>query len=107
MLRHHRLDGRQFRRQHPIGPYIVDFACPRERLVVEIDGEIHEMQREYDAERDDYLRNLGYTVMRFTVDGVNHDLAGVLSEMRGACLSPPLHRNGEGVRGWGNPPASE
>src|SRR5918995_2090297 len=81
ILRDHRLEGRQFRRQHPIGPYIVDFACPRDRLVVEIDGEIHEQQREYDAERDDCLRSLGYTVLRFTVDRVNTDLARVCREI--------------------------
>jgi very-short-patch-repair endonuclease len=89
-LRNHRLDGRQFRRQHPIGRYIVDFACPRERLVVEVDGDVHEAQREYDAERDDYLRSLGYTVLRFTVDRVLNDLSGVLFEVKSACGSPPL-----------------
>jgi very-short-patch-repair endonuclease len=99
LLRDHRLDGRQFRRQHPIGPYIVDFVCPGANVVVEIDGAIHEQQREYDADRDDYLRGRGYTMVRFTVDRAIRDLPGVLQDIRDTCSSPPLHRNGEGVGG--------
>ena len=101
MLRDHRLEGRQFRRQHPIGPYFVEFACPGAHLVVEIDGPIHEQQREYDAERDDYLKDRGFSVIRFAADRVNRDLPAVLQEIRDACSAPPLHRNGEGVGGWG------
>jgi len=69
--------------------------------VVEIDGPIHEQQREYDAERDDYLKDRGLTVVRFSVDRINHDLPRVLQEIRDACSAPPLHRNGEGAGGWG------
>src|SRR5438477_13205636 len=75
-LRHHRFDGKQFRRQHPIGPYIADFVCPQDRLVIEIDGEIHAAQRNYDAERDDYLSHLGYTVLRITTNQVLYNLEG-------------------------------
>jgi len=96
-LRLYKIDGWQFRQQHPIGPYIVDFCCYRVRLIVEIDGEIHETQREYDAERDDYLRNLDYTVLRFPVARILHDLDAVLTEIRAACSPSPAHGGG----GWG------
>ncbi|MFN8632382.1 MAG: endonuclease domain-containing protein [Chloroflexota bacterium] len=89
-LRGHRLDGKQFRRQHPVGPYIVDFYCAQDRLIVEIDGDIHDTQREYDAERDDYLRSLGYALIRVTVDQVVNNLNDVLRRIRAASLSPPL-----------------
>ena len=92
VLRDHRLDGRQFRRQHPIGPYIVDFVCPGTSVVIELDGPIHEQQREYDIERDGYLRTRGLTVIRFTADRVIRDLPGVLQDIRDACSSPPLPR---------------
>jgi very-short-patch-repair endonuclease len=102
-LRHHRLDGKQYRRQHSIGPYIVDFVCPQDGLIIEIDGEIHEQQRENDAMRDDYLRSLGYTVLRFTNDQVLDNLEGVLSVIRAVSTSSPLHRNGEGAGGGASP----
>jgi very-short-patch-repair endonuclease len=98
VLRHHRLDGKQFRRQHPIGPYIVDFACPQDRLVIEIDGEIHATQREYDADRDTYLDSLGYIVLRFSTDRVLCNLEDVLSEIRVAG-SPPSPSQWGGVGG--------
>jgi very-short-patch-repair endonuclease len=93
----YKIDGLQFRQQHPVGPYIVDFCCYRVRLIVEIDGEIHEAQREYDVERDDYLRSLGYTVLRFPVARILHDLDAVLTEIRAACSPSPAHGGG----GWG------
>lgn len=65
-LRDFRANGIKFRRQAPIGPYIVDFVCPSAKLVVEIDGDLHETDagRSHDANRDAYLRGLGYSVMR-------------------------------------------
>jgi very-short-patch-repair endonuclease len=98
-LRLGRIGGLQFRQQHPIGPYIVDFCCYRARLVVEIDGEIHEQQREYDAERDDYLKTLGYTVLRFSTDLVLHSLDAIVAEIRSTCVAPLPPRTGEGAGG--------
>ena len=71
----HSLRGRhvaslKFRRQHPLGPYIVDFCCPEIRLVIEIDGEVHETQKEYDAGRFEALQHFGYRVIRFSNDDV-------------------------------------
>jgi very-short-patch-repair endonuclease len=54
LLRHRRLDGLKFRRQFPIGPYVVDFLCMRHRLIVELDGPFHDAA--HDAERDTFLR---------------------------------------------------
>jgi very-short-patch-repair endonuclease len=61
------LKGRKFRRQHGIGPYIVDFYCPAERLVVELDGSVHAdpLRAAYDAERQQAIEALGIRVVRF------------------------------------------
>ena len=59
-----RLGGFKFRRQQPIGPYIVDFVCQRARLIVELDGSQHLDAREYDENRNAWLRSQGYRVLR-------------------------------------------
>ena len=84
-LRNRRLHGLKFRRQHPIGPYIVDFYCAAHRLVVEIDGPIHEGQREQDALRSEYLTMYGYRVLRFTNEEVLRDTESVLKRIWQAC----------------------
>lgn len=67
MLKKSQLGGRTFRRQHSIGPYIVDFYCPAERLIVELDGAVHDdpARRDYDDERQHFLTEKGFTVLRF------------------------------------------
>ena len=62
-----RATGFKFRRQHPIGPYVADFACPEAKLVVEIDGPWHEKRVEQDARRTEHLKTFGYEVMRITL----------------------------------------
>lgn len=66
-LKHSQLEDKKFRRQASIGSYIVDFYCPSEKLVVELDGEVHfdEEAQKYDAERTKYLESLGLKVIRF------------------------------------------
>jgi len=64
-LRSRNLNGAKFRRQHPIGPYIVDFIAINEKLIVELDGSQHQQQQGYDAERTAYLEQAGYRVLRF------------------------------------------
>jgi very-short-patch-repair endonuclease len=66
-LKSKNLDGRKFRRQYSIGSYIVDFCCPSERLIIELDGDPHgEYHKiEQDKNRDKYLESLGFTVLRF------------------------------------------
>ncbi len=63
-LRARRLCGAKFRRQHPIGPCVVDFYCPEARLAVEVDGRFHEDQPEEDAQRERVLAEAGIRVMR-------------------------------------------
>jgi very-short-patch-repair endonuclease len=67
MLKSKKLDGRKFRRQYSIGYYIVDFCCPSEKLIIELDGDPHgEYQKiTKDEYRDDHLGTLGFTVLRF------------------------------------------
>jgi very-short-patch-repair endonuclease len=79
-LRHKRLDGARFRRQHPIGRFIVDFVCQERRLVVEVDGGQHteDAQVAYDARRDRWLKAEGYRVMRVATAEVYGNVDGVL-----------------------------
>jgi very-short-patch-repair endonuclease len=78
ILRKNQLDGIHFRRQHPIGPYIVDFCALRQRMIIELDGSPHTDQNEYDHERTHYLRSKGYRVLRFWNDEVMNDIDAVL-----------------------------
>jgi very-short-patch-repair endonuclease len=70
--------GFKFRRQHSIGPYIVDFYCPEKRLVVELDGWQHNEHVEYDTGRTAFLESLGLSVLRFWNDEVNKNLDDVV-----------------------------
>jgi very-short-patch-repair endonuclease len=84
-LRAGRLEGLKFRRQHPIGPYIVDFVCLERKLVIELDGGQHALPEETqkDNQRDSWLKEEGYTVLRFWNNEVLTNLNGVLEEIRG------------------------
>jgi adenine-specific DNA-methyltransferase len=75
--------GFAFRRQHPIGPYIADFACLTAQLVIELDGGGHcePAAMDYDKERDDYLRARGFRVVRISNREVLVNLDGVLREI--------------------------
>ncbi len=77
ILRAEQLCGLRFRRQHPIGPWVTDFACPAKMLVVEIDGGYHEQAFDEDLRRQEYLQQLGWTVVRFTDDNVEQDAEAV------------------------------
>jgi len=79
-LKQRRLQGRKFRRQHSIGAYVVDFYCPAEKLVVELDGAPHQdaLRRVYDAERASYLVEQGLQIVRFDNRTVFEDLDTVL-----------------------------
>ncbi len=71
-LRSRQLSGHKFRRQQPLGPYIVDFVCLEKRLVIELDGGQHaeDTQSGYDSQRTSWLEENGYQVLRFW----NHDV---------------------------------
>ena len=81
ILRDRRSLGLKFRRQHAIGPYIVDFYCPAERLIIELDGSAHDSERAagYDQSRERYLRGIGLTVIRLENRHVIENLEGVLA----------------------------
>jgi very-short-patch-repair endonuclease len=72
------LQGRKFRRQHPVGPFVVDFFCPSAQLVLEIDGPVHDTQRDRDTERQQLLESRGYRVLRIRSEDVDSNLLGVL-----------------------------
>ena len=84
--------GQQFRRQHPIGPFIVDFYAPDLKLVLEIDGDSHagHEAEEYDARRTAFLRNQGCSVVRFTNRDVLNSIEGVM-----AAIHERLDKSGE------------
>ena len=83
-LRKPGLEGLRFRRQTPIGPYIVDFFCPERRLIIEVDGDQHGFDHveARDLSRDAWLRDRGYRVFRFTNRDVMTNLIGVCDAIR-------------------------
>lgn len=101
-IRKRALNGARFRRQHPIGPYIADFACVAAKLVVEVDGHTHwtPEQLEHDARRTKYFANRGWRVLRVTSGDVYDNLSGVWETIAfhlppPAVLQQPLPRAGE------------
>jgi very-short-patch-repair endonuclease len=84
-LRDRQLDGFKIRRQHPIDRFIVDFYCAEARLCVEIDGESHAEQVDYDQARTEYLNERGYTVIRFTNREVFNQFEAVLQRIADEC----------------------
>ena len=84
-LRDGQLLGYKFRRQHPLGPYVADFCCVETRLIVEIDGDSHVEQQEYDENRTAYLTDMGYIVMRVTNREVLNSMDGVLEVILELC----------------------
>jgi very-short-patch-repair endonuclease len=92
-LRAHRLAGAGFRRQHPIGIYIVDFCAPREKIIIELDGDQHGKQKEYDELRTAFLREKGYRVLRFWNGEVMRNINGVLETILN-CLQDRVVENG-------------
>lgn len=80
-LRDRQVEGYRFRRQVPIGRYIVDFACLEKRLIVEVDGGQHQINRDNDAIRDAWLVKEGYCVLRFWNNDVLGNRNGVLQRI--------------------------
>jgi len=88
--------GVKFRRQQPIGPFVVDFFCAERRLIVEVDGPVHALQVEYDRERQWLLEQCGYQVLRVAADAVEGDLRTVLRAIDRALTPAPSPSPGEG-----------
>ena len=93
-LRKHQLCDTKFRRQHAIGPFIVDFYARAPRLIIEVDGPIHERQREDDAARQAHLESLGYRVLRFTNEQVLEETEAVLDQIAAAVEAEALEISG-------------
>jgi very-short-patch-repair endonuclease len=89
-LRGRRLDGMKFRRQHPIGTFVVDFCCTECRLVIEVDGGVHAAQRDRDAEREAILTAAGYRVIRFPNQLIRDNLPEALTAISSAVREAPL-----------------
>ena len=87
VLRNKQFEGLRFRCQHPVGNFILDFYCPACKLVVEVDGEIHDRHIDYDNDRTAKLAEYGYKVLRFRNEEVMNDLPKVLAEIRDVILS--------------------
>lgn len=80
--------GNKFRRQHGIGRYIVDFYCPNQRLIIELDGEVHSLPEthEYDQQRETELRGAGFHLLRFSNQQIFQEMDSVLSRITEACV---------------------
>jgi very-short-patch-repair endonuclease len=87
-LKAHQLEGIQFRRQHPIGEFIVDFCAPSRKLIIEIDGSAHLNQQEYDTERTIFLESKGYRVLRFWNNDVMNNIDWVIEMILGSLNMP-------------------
>lgn len=83
-LQNSNLEGRKFRRQHSIGNYIVDFYCPSEKIIIELDGSVHDdySAQMHDLERTAFLNELNMKVIRFENDEVFSNLVNVLEEIK-------------------------
>lgn len=87
-LRDRQLDGAKFRRQHPLGPYVLDFFCESERLVIEVDGGQHADCAAKDEKRSAWLIAKGCRVLRFWNHDVLNNIDGVLETIQRALKSP-------------------
>jgi len=95
-LRAHRFMGLKFKRQKPMGRYVVDFVCVEHRLIIELDGGQHTEQMAYDQHRDAWLLSQGYTVLRFWNNDVMQRLESVLERIRCALSPDPSPTSGRG-----------
>jgi very-short-patch-repair endonuclease len=88
-LRTKRLGGLKFRRQQPIGAYIVDFVCFERRIVIEVDGGGHAFAKAKDNARDAWLQGQGFQVLRFWNNDVLQNIDGVLAVIREYTFNHP------------------
>jgi very-short-patch-repair endonuclease len=84
-LKGNKLNRLHFRRQQIVHGYFADFYCHQHELIVELDGGIHEFQKEYDAEREEYLIALGFRIIRFTNEEIKNNLNSVLQKIVEIC----------------------
>ena len=101
-LRGRRLNGLKFRRQHAIGPFVLDFCCVERRLAVEVDGAAHIGQEARYAEREALIAAAGYRILRFSNDAVRYRLDHVLEQISATAResSPPRPAAPGREAGW-------
>jgi very-short-patch-repair endonuclease len=100
-IRNGKMNDLKFKRQHSIGKYIVDFYCAQTRLIIELDGKVHldKEQKQKDNSRDENLRDMDYTVLRFTNDEVINNIRSVLKQITSVPPTPlSLARRGKALR---------
>ena len=88
-LRYRQLDGHRFRRQIPLGPYVIDFGCLASRLLIEIDSGQHVDRSEHDTRRTAWLESRGYRVIRFWNNDVMSNIDGVIEMIRTELAATP------------------
>jgi len=90
-----RPDDLKFRRQHPAGPYILDFYCPLARLAIEVDGSGHDIAEQvaHDAQRNGWLQAQGYRVLRVRAVDIFRDFDAVGRQILDRCCALPLHHS--------------
>ena len=102
-LRSRQIEGCKFRRQHPFGDYILDFACLDRKVVIELDGEQHAENGGYDTRRSEFLEQAGFKVLRFWNNEVFENIEGVVQVIIAALVerastpsppNPPLEGEG-------------
>lgn len=86
----------KWRRQMPVGPYVADFACLAEKLIVELDGGQHAETAGQDIRRSDYLKRQGYQVIRLWNNDVLNNTGGVLQAIAGVLSTSPSLSRGRG-----------
>lgn len=91
-------ENHKIRRQHVLGEYIVDFVCLKQRLVIEIDGSIHDLneQKEHDKNRTEWLNSKGFKVVRFSNNDILRNIKSVLERLSIILLAPPSGAGGAG-----------
>ena len=91
VIKNRQVANLKFKRQHPVGPFIVDFYCHEASLIIEVDGDVHDVEeiKIYDKQREAYLKNKGYSILRFTNEEVVAELDRVVREIEKVAKPSP------------------
>lgn len=84
-LQNRQFRGLKFRRQAPLGPFIVDFLCVGRKLIIELDGAFHAKTKEYDKRREEFLREHGFTILRYENKKVFQNCDAILADIAAHC----------------------
>ena len=87
-LKSRKLDGIKFRFQVPYDSFILDFLCPSNKIIIELDGPIHNLQKQHDKARDEYFEAKGYRILRFSNDEVVYNIEKVLKRISSELATP-------------------